>query len=148
MDNLKQVAEYIRGADTEELLDRVTVYRQGMEPAALDLMEGELDRRGVTRDQIAAHDAKRRESAIILSDGTAMRCSFCDRPAVLQARGWHWMKLRIPFVALLIGRGDAPLGFSIPIFPMRFAYCEFHAAAKQDEGTKDANAEPNQSQEP
>jgi hypothetical protein len=141
MDNLKQVAEYIRSADTEELLDRVTVYRQGMEPAALDLMEGELDRRGVTRDQIAAHDAKRRESAIILSDGTAMRCSFCDRPAVLQARGWHWMKLRIPFVSWRSG-------FSLPLFPMRFAYCEFHAAAKQDEGTKDANAEPNQSPEP
>ena len=47
--DLRRVAEYIRRADTEELLDRVTVYREGMEPAALDLMEGELDRRGVTR---------------------------------------------------------------------------------------------------
>ena len=59
--NLKRVAEFIRGADTEELLDRVTVYREGMEPAALDLMEGELDRRGVTREEIAEHDAKHRE---------------------------------------------------------------------------------------
>ena len=70
------------GAETEELLDRVTVYREGMEPAALDLMEGELDRRGVTRAQIAEHDAKQRAAAIMLPDGTAMRCSFCDRPAV------------------------------------------------------------------
>ena len=71
--NLKRVAEFIRGADTEELLDRVTVYREGMEPAALDLMEGELDRRGVTREEIAAHDTMRRASAIMLPDGTALR---------------------------------------------------------------------------
>jgi hypothetical protein len=121
--NLKRVAEFIRGADTEELLDRVTVYREGMEPAALDLMEGELDRRGVTREEIAEHDAKRRESAIILQDGTAMRCSFCDRPAVKQARGWH----------RLFGR--------VPIFPKVFAYCDFHSARdkKKSENADDAN---------
>src|SRR5262249_20888430 len=66
-------------------------------------------------------------SAIMLPDGTAMRCSFCDRPAVQQARGWHRMKLRIPLLPLLIGRADIPLGFSIPIFPKLFTYCEFHA---------------------
>ena len=37
--DIQRVAAYIRVADTEELLDRVTVYRNGMEPAALDLME-------------------------------------------------------------------------------------------------------------
>lgn len=126
--DLKRVAEYIRGADTEELLDRVTVYREGMEPAALDLMEGELDRRGVTREDMADHDAQQRAAAVILPDGTAVRCSFCDRPAVKQARGWHRLRLRIPLVALLIGRGDIPLGFSIPIFPRVFAYCGFHCA--------------------
>src|SRR6266545_2153319 len=118
--DLKRVAEYIRGADTEELLDRVTVYREGMEPAALDLMEGELDKRGVTREEIAAHDAKQRENAIMLSDGTAMRCSFCTRPAVVQARRWH----------RLFGR--------IPIFPRVFAYCAGHAPEKV-EHDPDAN---------
>ncbi len=127
---LKRVAEYIHRAETEELLDRVTVYREGMEPAALDLMEGELDRRGVTREMIAEHNAKRRASAIMLPDGTAKRCSFCDRPAVLQLPGWYRMRLRIPFAALLLGRGDAPLGFSVPLFPMRFAYCEVHHKEK------------------
>jgi hypothetical protein len=125
--DLKRVAEYIRGADTDELLDRVTVYREGMEPAALDLMEGELDRRGVTREDIAAHDAKQREFAILLPDGTAMRCSFCNRPAIVQARRWH----------RLFGR--------IPIFPKVFAYCAFHSEPKQKirseegEGDSDAN---------
>jgi hypothetical protein len=110
--DLRRVAEFIRRADTEELLDRVTVYREGMEPAALDLMEGELDRRGVTREQIAEHDAARRETAIMLSDGTALRCSFCSRPAVVRGRSWH----------KLFGR--------VPLFPRVFAYCEVHQGRK------------------
>jgi hypothetical protein len=122
--DLKRVAEYIRGAETEELLDRVTVYREGMEPAALDLMEGELDQRGVTREEIAAHDTKQREFAIMLSDGTAMRCSFCNRPAVVQARSWH----------RLFGR--------IPIFPKVFAYCAFHSAPAKDAANAEDDANP------
>src|SRR5205814_1108469 len=104
----KRVAEYIRGADTEDLLDRVTIYRAGMEPAALDLMELELDCRGVTREEIAEHDCQRRETAIILPDGTALRCNFCDRPAAVRRWGWH----------RLFGR--------VPLFPRAFAYCEEH----------------------
>lgn len=114
---IREIAQYVRTAPTEELLDRVTIYREGMEPAALDLMEGELDQRGVTRAQIAEHDAERRAAAIMLPDGTAKRCSRCNRPAVTEARGWHWMKLRIPLVSL---------GISIPLFPRLHAYCEFH----------------------
>lgn len=106
--NLKRVAEFIRRADTEELLDRVTIYREGMEPAALDLMEGELDRRGVTRAAIAEHDTKRRATAIMLDDGTALRCSCCSRPAVKQARRWYRV-----------------FGL-LPVFPKVFAYCELH----------------------
>jgi hypothetical protein len=106
--DLKRVATYIHRADTEELLDRVTVYREGMEPAALDLMEMELDRRGVTRDDIADHDRIRRETAILLPDGTALRCSFCNRPAVVHGRSWH----------KLFGR--------IPLFPRVFASCAVH----------------------
>jgi hypothetical protein len=106
--DLKRVAAYIRRADTEELLDRVTVYREGMEPAALDLMEMELDRRGVSRADIADHDQARRQTAIMLPDGTALRCSFCDRPAVLRGRGWHRLFRRIP------------------VFPRVFSYCDRH----------------------
>ena len=107
--DLKRVAEYIRGADSEDLLDRVTVYREGMEPAALDLMEMELDRRGVTREEIAEYDRLQRETAIMLPDGTAMRCNFCDRPATVKRWGWQ----------RLFGR--------VPLYPRVFAYCEGHA---------------------
>lgn len=112
--DLKRVAAYVRGAETEELLDRVTVYRAGMEPAALDLMEMELDRRGVTRDEIAEHDRVRRASAILLPDGTAVRCDFCDRPAVVRTWGWH----------RLWGR--------VPVFPRVFAYCGRHGGTPAD----------------
>jgi hypothetical protein len=119
--DLRRVAEFIRRADTEELLDRVTVYREGMEPAALDLMEGELDRRGMTRADIADHAAERWQTAIRLPDGTALRCSLCVRPAVMRARGWH----------RLFGR--------VPLFPRLFAYCEAHRPReKQPEPEPDA----------
>lgn len=110
--DLKKVAEYIRRAETEELLDRVTVFREGMEPAALDLMEGELDRRGVTREEIAEYAEVRWAGAIRLPDGTALRCSACSRPAVTQARGWHRV-----------------FGL-VPVFPRMFAYCEVHGPKK------------------
>lgn len=106
--DLKKVAEFIRRAESEDLLDRVTVYRDGMEPAAVDLMEGELARRGFRPADIDDHDRRRRETAILLPDGTALRCSFCDRPAVLQARGWF------------------RLWRVIPVFPKVFAYCDTH----------------------
>jgi hypothetical protein len=110
--DLRRVAEYIRRADNEELLDRVTVYREGMEPAALDLMEGELDRRGVGRDEIARHGEERWAEAIRLPDGTALRCSFCSRPAVARNRGWH----RVFGV--------------LPVFPRLFASCGVHAPGR------------------
>lgn len=106
--DLKRVAAFVRGADTEELLDRVTVYRAGMEPVALDLMEAELDRRGVTRSDIADHHIERRQRAILLPDGSALRCNFCARPAVVRRWGWHRV-----------------FGM-LPVFPLVFARCEKH----------------------
>jgi hypothetical protein len=106
--DLRRVAEFIRQAQTEELLDRVTVYRAGMEPAAVDLMENELDRRGISRQQIQEYDIRRRNQVIMLPDGWALSCHYCWRPAV--RRGWGWYKL---------------WGW-IPLFPKLFACCEIH----------------------
>jgi len=107
--NLKKVAEFMRGAEDEDLLDRVTLYRDQMEPAALDLFENELSRRGYHREELAAHEADFASDAIRSTDGIFVRCSFCSRPAVRQARGWH----------RLWGR--------VPLFPRIFAYCRTHA---------------------
>jgi hypothetical protein len=116
--DLRKIAAYIRRADTEELLDRVTVYRNGMEPAAVDLMENELARRHVTPEEIAEHDRLRRETAIMLDDGTALRCSFCERPAVLRAWAWHRL-----------------WGY-VPVFPCFFSYCEVHRPHAKGDGAR------------
>ena len=96
-----------RAATTEDLLDRVTVYRAGMEPQALDIIEAELRRRGVGAEQIEAH-AERRRDSILLEDGPAAKCSFCHRPAVEQGWAWHrlWGK--------------------VPLFPRYVRFCEGH----------------------
>ncbi len=104
----ERVLANVRKATTEDLLDRVTVYRAGMEPQALDIIEAELTARGVSAEQIREHAQLRSEHCIRLPDDTAARCSFCDRPAVEE--GWDWHRL---------------WGI-LPVFPRTFYYCERH----------------------
>lgn len=110
--DLERVRANVRAATTEDLLDRVTVFRAGMELEALEIIEAELADRGIDADAVAAHAVLRR-AALPLPDGTAMKCSFCHRPAVLRAWGWHhWWGL-------------------IPIFPRIFAYCDIHGEPRR-----------------
>lgn len=105
---LKAIAESIRRAETEDLLDRVTVFRGLTEPAAVDLMEGELARRGETPERVAAHGRRRRETALVGPDGLPLRCWRCSRPAVV----WQWRWHRV------FGR--------LPLFPRRVRECADH----------------------
>jgi hypothetical protein len=113
--DLKSVSEFIRKADTEELLDRVTVFRDSMEPAAVDLMEDELWRRGITPDMVVNHAANRGE-VVRRADGSAVRCSHrdrsrgfsCDRPAA----SVRWRLFR--------------LWGKVPLFPWPLARCREH----------------------
>lgn len=107
----ERVRANVRQAATEDLLDRATVHGEGMEPEALDLIEAELRRRGVTRQAQEEHAERHRQrSQLPGADGLTARCSFCDRPAV--ARGWGWHRL----------------WGVVPAFPRRFRYCAEHAA--------------------
>jgi hypothetical protein len=111
--DLERVRRNAQQATTEDLLDRVTVYRAGMEPEALELIEAELRRRGITEFDIAEHAAER-DHAIQLPDGSARMCSFCRRPAVRERWGWHW------------------LWGKVPVFPRRFFYCPLHRGPESD----------------
>lgn len=104
----ERVARNAQDASGEDLLDRITVYRDGMEPEAVEIIEAELQSRGIGREEIEAHAAYRSAQMIRLPDGTALPCSFCARPAVEQRWGWHrvW-------------------GY-FPLFPRYFSYCEIH----------------------
>ncbi len=79
----------VRQAETADLLDRVTAYRNGMEPEAVELMEQELRRRGVDAAAIAAHAEQCRRECVFDASGTARSCSRCRRPAVALVRRWH-----------------------------------------------------------
>ena len=98
----------IRQADTDDLLDRITAYRRGMEPDAIVMIERELRERNVSAAEIAEHREICERDCIYLEDGTAAKCSFCQKPAVAEGRGW-WKIYRL-----------------VPFFPRRLRYCGRH----------------------
>jgi hypothetical protein len=106
--DLERVRANVRSASTDDLLDRATVHRSGMEPEALELIEEELRRRGVTAAQQIDH-ATRYLDVVTDAGGLALRCQRCDRPAVWRGWGWH------------------RLGGVLPLFPRRLMLCAEHA---------------------
>jgi hypothetical protein len=120
--DLERVRKNVQQASTEDLLDRATVYRAGMEPTALELIEEELKTRGIGSAEIEEHAEQRGLEVKFLPDGTAVRCSYCDRPAV--GEGWDWHRLWGHF----------------PLFPRFLHYCAEHLPReKSDPG--DATSE-------
>ena len=113
--DLKAVRANARRAPTEELLDRATIYRDAMEPAALALIEAELEDRGLGPADLINHARDRDGENLLVRDGVAVRCSYCDRPAVAESVAWH----------KLWGR--------LPLFPRRFYYCRAHRPGGPDE---------------
>jgi hypothetical protein len=105
--DLERIRQYAEKASTEELLDRVTVFRAGMEPEAIVVIETELHRRGVDQEKVAEFEQLRRRDGLIGGD-VPRTCSYCDRPAIVRAWGF--------------ARGRSLL----PIIPWRFSYCEEH----------------------
>ena len=94
----QQALVNISKADTEDLLDRFTAYRAGMEPTALDMIEKELYRRNVTGAQIAAHREACERECVFESDGTAKMCSYCRKPAVGEGLGWLKLLWLLPLI--------------------------------------------------
>lgn len=103
-----KVRANVAKATDDDLLDRVTVQREGMEPAALEIIEEELRRRGIGADRIAEHAEQREGEVVRRDDGTVATCSRCARPAVVEVPGWQ----------RLFG--------VVPIFPRTVRYCEEH----------------------
>lgn len=110
--NFDKLQRNIREASTEDLLNRITFYKAGMEPEAVLLIEVELRRRGVGDEEIASWAPKPEEPYIWLDDGTVARCSFCTRPAI--RTGWNWHRL---------------FGW-LPLFPRIFRYCREHGSTE------------------
>jgi hypothetical protein len=109
--NLERVRANVQAATTEDLLDRATVYREGMEPAALDLIEQELFRRGLTARDLTLYEEQRQGKLLVDRQGVALRCARCERPATWA--GWRWHRLW--------GR--------VPLFPRWTRLCDVHRQA-------------------
>jgi len=108
--DLNLVREHARKASTERLLDRVTIYRDEMEAAPVEIVEAELRSRGVDHNQVVAHLAMReRDGLLRRDDGTVIPCSHCTRPAIETRRKWHRL-----------------WGWFVPLFPRNFYLCKKH----------------------
>jgi hypothetical protein len=103
-----------RESTTEDLLDRMTAFRSGMEPDAIPIIEAELERRGIDRAAIARHAAENCD-VVVRPEGFAYRCSYCRRPAVFRRWGWH------------------KLWGILPVLPCVLNYCAAHAAMLEAE---------------
>jgi hypothetical protein len=112
--DLERVRANVRAASTEDLLDRATVYRAGLEPEALALIDEELRGRGVGPADLERHAAGRERSLVLGPDGLPVRCCRCARPATVQVRGWQ------------------RLWGLMPVFPRRLAYCDEHRPARAE----------------
>jgi hypothetical protein len=130
-EELRIVLQNLHAADTEDLLDRVTAYRAGMEPDVIGFIEDELEKRGVTTEEIAAQADQYRRECLYHPDGAARMCSLCRRPAVAAGWGWHRMFSAAwrsnPNRVYLPGRLINPIFEMLPLFyPRYFYYCAEH----------------------
>jgi hypothetical protein len=108
--DLARIREDARRTSTENLLDRVTVYRGEMESPAVEVIESELKARGVSNSEVEAHAAMReRDGLLRRPDGSVVRCNFCPRPAT--AHRWRWHRL---------------WGWFLPLIPRFFHLCKEH----------------------
>ena len=87
--DLDRVRKNVAKAATTDLLERASLYRDGMEPAALDVIEMELRNRGVSYlDQTAFGDAHA-QAVLRGRDGAPQRCYRCSHAAVAEQWGWR-----------------------------------------------------------
>ena len=105
----QKVLVNIKKSDTDDLMDRITAYRAGMEPVAVEMIENELQGRGVTPEQIAARRKSYEQTCLFDADGSAKMCSQCRKPAILEKWAWHRLMNKIP------------------LLPRRLRYCADHA---------------------
>ena len=113
--DLESVRKNVLEATTEDLLDRATVFRGGMEHEALAIIDGELKARGFSALDLDYYAQKRGRNVIKRPDGLAARCNFCLKPATSKGWGWH----------SIFGR--------FPLWPRFYHYCDEHRPGAGDE---------------
>jgi hypothetical protein len=81
-----------------------------MQRRAIDVLEAELEARGVTEAEVEEHAAFRKKTGLLRRpDGTVASCKYCPRPA--SGLHWRWFKL---------------WGWFLPLFPRWIYLCKEH----------------------
>jgi ATP-dependent helicase YprA (DUF1998 family) len=111
----KRVEANARAAATEDLLDRITIHRAGMDAEALPIIEKELRARGVGGEAIRAHEQLRQQAGTMEAGDFAAKCCKCARPAVARVVHWH------------------RLWDLIPVFPRPGYFCAEHLPKRSRE---------------
>jgi hypothetical protein len=93
---------HVKEMNPEELLDRVSVFREVMQTSAIEVMESELARRGVGPEEIRRHEREMRQRVIRDRHGMPAQCSFCLRAAVEQRLTWHKLWRLIPVIQRVV----------------------------------------------
>jgi hypothetical protein len=119
--NLERVQHNATESTTEDLLDRITAYRAGMEPEAVEIIERELQDRGLSQEDIRLHAEARIRQGVQMQEESSPMCSFCRRPSVSVRIGWH------------------RLWGLVPIFPRRYQYCSTHLSGNPQRRIKTQN---------
>jgi hypothetical protein len=109
----------VASAETDDLLDRVTVYRDELIPEAISLILEELVHRGIRPTDVESYRL-RLGPVLRRDDGTVRVCSFCRKPATASGWGWHY------------------LFKMIPVFPRYLWYCHTHLEVNQASTDSDA----------
>jgi len=125
--NLERMQRNVSESSTEDLLDRITAYRAGMEPEAVEIIERELQERGLRRENIRLHAEERFRQGVQMQEEPAPMCSFCRRPSVTVGIGWH------------------KLWGLVPIFPWRYQYCSIHLPGHPRQGIENENLDSERS---
>jgi hypothetical protein len=110
--DLDLVRKNVEEATTTDLLERATVFREGMELEALELIETELRRRGISFKEQAEFDAAQEHAVLRDAAGLPLSCFKCSQLAVEIHWVWHWAGI-------------------IPIFRARRSFCATHRPLKQ-----------------
>jgi hypothetical protein len=106
--DMDRVRANVKAASTQDLIERVTASRAGMEPAAILIIEDELERRGVSAAELVRHRQEWESKGLRDAQGRPLACWWCARPAVTRKRTW-WRLWRL-----------------IPLFPVTLPACEDH----------------------
>ena len=103
----EQVRKFAALAETNDLIERVTIQRDDLDPEALTIIMQELLSRNISAETVSEYE-KSRDKFLYDSQGKPRLCNICGRPAISSIKSW------LKFLRI------------VPIMPITEYCCEAH----------------------